>query len=199
QIADQSEAAAATEPPVSSSDFGVLPVANIDSPVLARYRRRSNGWQRLAVLAVVLLVVTGVAGAVYYAVRAVNSETDEPVVSKSNSTPIAMAPSPSPKERGKNAATPKENPESSDLTTDEPPFPRRALFICVSNYLYANPVSYGSRTRTVHKVLDRLGTALHIPAGQRFELSDAAKVGAHPTTRPVIERTLTDFLNSSRA
>jgi len=86
-----------------------------------------------------------------------------------------------------------------DPAMGEVPFPRRALFICVSNYLYANPVSYGSKTRTVRHVLDRLGTALQIPRSQRFELSDAAKSDAHPTTKPVIQRTLTDFLNSSRA
>src|SRR5262249_40795725 len=85
------------------------------------------------------------------------------------------------------------DPAKGDVT-----FPRRALFICVSNYLYANPVSYGAKSRNVHEIMDRLCTALHIAPSQRVELSDAAKVDAHPTTKPVIEKTLMDFLNSSR-
>jgi hypothetical protein len=196
------EATEGVEQPLAESEVGALPVDNVYSPVLARYRRRSGWGQRLAVMAVVVLVVLGVAGAVYYAVKTVNSEPEEKVASKSNSPTVANPHSSAhshPKGPGKSGTADANEEPSSDSAPDEMPFPRRALFICVSNYLYANPVSYGSKTRTVHHVMDRLATALHIPPTQRFELSDAAQVGAHPTTKPVIERTLTDFLNTSRA
>jgi hypothetical protein len=190
------------------SEIGVLPAGNAYSPALAHYQRQRSGWgQRLAVFSVALLVLSGVAGAVYLAVKTVNSEVEEK--SPGKTTPVTSGGRGSSRaESGSAGASPSrmqprlpavDQVPSSDSETGEPPFPRRALFICVSNYLYANPVSYGSKSRTVHHVLDRLGTALHIPPNQRFELSDAARVGANPTTKPVIERTLTDFLNTSRA
>jgi hypothetical protein len=172
-----------------SSDVGVVKLDDLYSPTLARYRRRTNWPQQFAVLAVVVLVVSGVAGAVYLAVQTVNSEPDEKTPRKADT--IAVVPAAPVNPRTESLDDPN---DASDIT-----FPRRALFICVSNYLYANPVSYGSKTRTVHHVLDRLATALHVPSHQRYELSDAAQVDAHPTTKPVIERTLTDFLQSSRA
>jgi hypothetical protein len=199
------EAIEPVEQPLVESEVGVLSADDVYSPALARYRKRSSGLgPRLAVMAVVALVISGVAGAVYLAVKAVN-EPEEKVSTKTDSSTVANShsiapPHPhSPKGAGKNGPVDANQEPSLDSTADEMPFPRRALFICVSNYLYANPVSYGSKTRTVHHVLDRLGSALHIPPTQRVELSDAAKVDAHPTTKPVIERTLTDFLNTSRA
>src|SRR5262249_36540809 len=118
-------------------------------------------------------------------------------------------------------------------------YPRRALAICVSNYLYANPVSYGEPEKSVHALVERMRRVLHIPAEQVAELSDAVsslqplpagavgekpragkvpvvrskpdeKTGAAktdlgprspsiPPTKPVIEKTIGDFLDTSRA
>ncbi len=81
-------------------------------------------------------------------------------------------------------------------------FPRRALVISVHDYLFANPVGAGTHLSGGHKVADfpdRLSKALRIPRNQVAHLSDAA-AGDHarPPLRPVIEETLTKFLESSR-
>jgi len=177
------------------SDTGELPAAGNFSPTLSRYRRRSGWGEKLTVLAVVLVVVTGVAGGVYYAVTAANSDSFDKNSDKRESTTVVA--------KGPVEKKPT-NPNANKLETADPVagdvfFPRRALFICVCNYLYANPVSYGAKSRNVHEIMERLGTALHIAPSQRVELSDAAKTDAHATTKPVIERTIMDFLSTSRA
>lgn len=104
-------------------------------------------------------------------------------------------------------------------------FPRRALAICVHDYVYANPVSYGDPGgENVHTFMRRLASALHIPSSQVAELSDAspsrtanpaqgsrkataktdrsANVSEWPAVPPlktVIEKTVTDFLAGARA
>jgi hypothetical protein len=111
----------------------------------------------------------------------------------------------------------------------EKPFPRRALAICVNNYLYANPVAYGSGDSETGAVLEKLASALHIDPTQLVLLSDAARIpppkpppgskksrntnnAKAPRSRPVvsadspartplkavIEKTITEFLDSSR-
>jgi hypothetical protein len=64
------------------------------------------------------------------------------------------------------------NPSGQHLSGAES-FPRRALVVCVSNYLYANPVSYGDGEKNVHMLMERLQKVLHIPPDQIVELSDA--------------------------
>jgi hypothetical protein len=183
-------------PEVAGPDTGVLPAASNFSPTLSRYRRKSSWGERLTVFAVVLVVMTGLAGGIYYAVTAANSDSFEKNSDKTDVSPVV---SKGPAEK-KPADLKNENPVANAPGSEgDVPFPRRALFICVSNYLYANPVSYGAKSRTVHEIMDRVTTALHIAPSQRIELSDAAKTDAHPTTKPVIERTMTDFFNSSRA
>jgi hypothetical protein len=78
----------------------------------------------------------------------------------------------------------------ADLTGEEPPvqggkqagansspaaagYPRRALALCIHNYLYANPVGYGTAERNVHTLMERLARVLHISPTQVAELSDA--------------------------
>jgi hypothetical protein len=76
---------------------------------------------------------------------------------------------------------PATNSKENDGSGNPPPktlsgaatFPRRALVVCVSNYLYANPVSYGDGDKNVHTLTERLQKVLHIPPGQIAELSDA--------------------------
>src|SRR5262249_7358664 len=79
-------------------------------------------------------------------------------------------------------------------------FPRRALAISVSNYLYANPLAYGGDNGNPGAVLDAFGRYLHFPNTQLVELSDGTKIAAkaHAPLRPVIERTISDFLAASR-
>jgi len=105
-------------------------------------------------------------------------------------------------------------------------FPRRAMIICVNNYLYANPVSYGDEGHSVHVLGERLRRAFHIDQTQFAELSDAAQAPpvqaslqtpapksakgksqgppAQPSParlplKPVIEKTVGEFLETSRA
>jgi hypothetical protein len=81
-------------------------------------------------------------------------------------------------------------------------FPRRALVISVHNYLYANPVHAGmpiSNARNIPNFLDALNRGLHIPMTEMAQLSDgAAKGKARSPMKPIIEKTLTDFLDESR-
>src|SRR5204863_3347499 len=83
-----------------------------------------------------------------------------------------------PKEKGDPNAT-----EEKELPSDVP-FPRRALGICVSNYLYANPVGYGvagQSGQNLHSLMLKLSRVLRIPLDQVTELSDATFV---PAARP---------------
>jgi hypothetical protein len=84
-------------------------------------------------------------------------------------------------------------------------FPRRALVISIHDYLYANPVSYGVPGSGAHslanfcEVLSRKN-GFKIPLNQTAHLSDAANKGkARPPMRSMIEKTLKDFLDDSRA
>ncbi|MSQ95000.1 MAG: hypothetical protein EXR98_10660 [Gemmataceae bacterium] len=94
------------------------------------------------------------------------------------------------------------------------PFPRRALLINVSNYLLFNTVHYGmapgtfkagypgSSTGVLRERLSR--PPMNFPATQIVELSDAippeSKVAkAHSTQKSVIETTIKDFVDGSRA
>jgi hypothetical protein len=80
------------------------------------------------------------------------------------------------------------------------PFPRRALAICVSNYLYANPVAYGSPQRDVHHLVSRwMQEKWKIPQEQLYELSDGGDLGrAIAPLKPVIEDAITKFTATAR-
>lgn len=81
-------------------------------------------------------------------------------------------------------------------------FPRRALIISVHNYLYANPIDPGLPVvgdRQLSNLDDALNRGLRIPMNQIAHLSDAARERvARPPLKGVIEKTLTDFLKTSR-
>lgn len=97
---------------------------------------------------------------------------------------------------------------------DKAVFPRRALVIWVSNYLYANPVGaspgQGSGA-SVRDLTQKLARGLHIPLSQIVELSDAApptrargagpaKADAvvRPPLKPLLQDVLRRFLAASR-
>lgn len=84
------------------------------------------------------------------------------------------------------------------------PFPRRALLINVNNYLFANPLNYGSArderypgssTAVLADQMQR--RPMNMPATQVFELSDGAR-SPQPTLKPVIENAISDFLATCR-
>jgi hypothetical protein len=114
----------------------------------------------------------------------------------------------------------KKDPEKKDpeIVKKTPPkgpevFPRRALLISVNNYLYYNTVHYGSELNAFYNgypgsstgvLRDRLTRPpMNFPANQVYELSDGIPAGKaikpHSTQRSVIETTIKDFLDGSRA
>ncbi len=84
-------------------------------------------------------------------------------------------------------------------------FPRRALLISISNYLFLNTVDYGSNSEQGYPgsstgvLRDQLQRPpMNFPATQITEMSDAAK-SSHPVQKATIETSIQDFLESSRA
>src|SRR5260221_14728980 len=71
-------------------------------------------------------------------------------------------------------ATPAATTDPSE-TANQPQFPRRILGICVNNYLFANPTSYGydprgTLRRDFNALLGRFSDKLKIPRNQVYEL-----------------------------
>ena len=106
-------------------------------------------------------------------------------------------------------STTEPRPKPNDTPKPPPPddpkklqYPRRALVISVHNYLYANPVHAGmsgASARNLAHFPEALNKGLHISLNEIAHLSDAADKGqARAPMKPVIEKTLTDFLDSSR-
>jgi len=108
-----------------------------------------------------------------------------------------------PKKKGPDSK--KKDPPISSL------FPRRALLINVSNYLLFNPLHYGSGREDPRSVknpypgsstaalLDAMSRSpMSIPGTQIIELSDAGR-NAFSTSKAVIENTITEFVDTSRA
>jgi hypothetical protein len=102
---------------------------------------------------------------------------------------------------GRNATDQNGRPEENVKEGNK--FPRRALVISVHNYLYANPVGFGTpKGDDITHFPDALSqlNAFRIPRTQIGHLSDAAEKGkARPPMKSVIEKALKDFLDSSRA
>jgi hypothetical protein len=192
-------AAAVPPPPTSALSPEDIFAPPADEPIIRsprrRDRRRSSG---LGVLVVgILVVLAGGGGIAYLASKHLGETTTKPSDDKT--------------------------PEVQAATSASIGFRRRALAICVNNYLYANPVSYGAPDRNVHLLLTRLERVLRIPHTQVLELSDAAEGNQgrvarattgkdkpgdgtfaaeavrQPPIRPVIEKTIAEFLATSRA
>lgn len=104
-------------------------------------------------------------------------------------------------------------PQSAPPADDTVVFPRRMLAIHVSPW-YANPVSYGQKTRAVGWIARQMRQALRVPENQFFELSDpgirdqadvtpglvdSAAQSPTPPFKTVVESTVREFLESSRA
>jgi hypothetical protein len=195
------------------SDLGTLD----DGPRRRRRRRHGGGWMG----PVVFLCVLGIAGggvALAWPRLApllmppqekapADGRLADPDGGKGSSPATGRRRPPSsrlPSEAGSNGG----DELAGDPTKNVNRFPRRALVISVHNYLYANPVHQGppgpSRpdTHSAANLLDLLSrnNGFKIPRTQMAHLSDAAGRGqARPPMRPVVEKTLTDFLDSSRA
>jgi hypothetical protein len=173
------------QPQPVPADFSRLAFVEEASPESTERRRSRSGRRSIGpwVLVGFLFLVTLLAGGAVLAV----------VASKFPNI-IGWSPLPPPRTTAEN--TEKEtSPTAGGLLT----FPRRALVISVNNYLYANPVNYGVPGHSVHALSDKLANGLRIPKDQIAELSDSAPQGAaKPPMKSLIEKTITEFLDSSR-
>ncbi|MFQ3593444.1 MAG: MJ0042-type zinc finger domain-containing protein [Gemmataceae bacterium] len=78
-------------------------------------------------------------------------------------------------------------------------YPRRALIISTHNYLYANPITAGMTGQaTIDRLVSSLNRALQISLTQIVHLSDAHPKTPRPPLKTVIEKTIQNFLATSR-
>ncbi len=79
-------------------------------------------------------------------------------------------------------------------------FPRRMLAISVNQYLYANPILFGSPKRSPAALLERLSDKWRIPRDQLFLLTDAKNNrGSVPPIKSIMEKTIESFVATSRS
>jgi hypothetical protein len=194
-------------PPPASAPVAENPLV-FDGPIItppSRYRRRQRSWGcTLALVAAGFLAVAlgGGAGAAFFLLPPGSLPFGI------GSTPSGATTDASPTDGAQPAKTPDGEPEKPAPPASKGLFPRRALIISVNNYLYANPVSHGMPTPTprprfipsnVSSLTENLPRALHIPANQIVELSDAAERNPHAPLKSVIQETIAGFLGSCRA
>jgi predicted Zn finger-like uncharacterized protein len=163
------------------------PFVDFDAPVGAvvppqRYRRRSTG-PGLLLIVIGLVTMTAIGGVI--GVAAFNSR--EKLLKQ------VLGP---PSEVGERS-TARVSRHELEVPQPDPDFPRRMLAVCISNYWYANPVSYGDGELSAGALVRRLATVLRIPDAQVCELSDAA-AKPHLPLKGVIQDSIAHFLDTSR-
>jgi hypothetical protein len=177
--------AAPAPPQANPADFSTLTFLEEASPESTERRRARTGRRSFGpwVLVGFLFLVTLLAGGAVFA-----------VVTSKFTILTGWGPLPAPRETVENTGK-ETGPSASGLLT----FPRRALVISVNNYLYANPVNYGIPGHSVHTFSEKMANGLRIPKDQIAELSDSAPQGtAKPPMKALVEKSITDFLASSR-
>jgi hypothetical protein len=189
-----------------------------------RQRKKGGGWKG-PIFALAFLVLAG--GGVYFFwdnlaallppdddAVAENSKDKDPVAPPAAKKAAKNTPSSVDSSRTNNdKSTTKSSPSKTSQrpAPNDPPrparpgsnlFPRRALVISIHDYLYANPILNGSsRSDNFHAFIQNLAR-VQIPLTQVAHLSDDSfpKDGTpRAPTKTVIEMTLTNFLNGSRA
>lgn len=222
-LTDPTPEAPAGTAPTAPFDFDALPSSR------RRRRRSRGGWWKGAVLALCTLGVAAVVAVLAWPTLSRLAPALGQLADVKETTPRSPEAAPPKTEGPAESVPPKHVPPITSARrpaepfvppAKEPPssgakFPRRALVVCVSNYLYFNPVSYGTSSslfdprgvsHAVHSLLGKLNLGLDIPLGQIVELSDATpeppgKRGprAVAPVKPVIEQTVGDFLRTARA
>jgi hypothetical protein len=91
------------------------------------------------------------------------------------------------------------------------PMPRRILAISINEYLYVNPLRYGTivvtndnQRKDFYKAIERLATGWRVPKDQVYYLTDGPIDNGridqeHPPLKPVVEGAIENFLKESRA
>jgi hypothetical protein len=162
-----------TPPPLAATD-GEL---GIRLPGSFR-RRRSSPW-RTAIIAIILCALFG--GGVTALILSGGVDRIRANLASTTETPS---------DKEKPSVPPVHLPKAES-------YPRRLLAVGVSNYWYANPVTYGEDMRGLDGVIQKLAEAFHVPSGQFALLSDGAPQPI-PPTRALIQKTVSEFLNTSR-
>lgn len=97
------------------------------------------------------------------------------------------------------------------VVTQVGPMPRRILAISINDYLYVNPIRYGtifvnkdSERKDFFKAIERLATGWKVPKDQVYYLTDGPAENSridreHPPLKPVVEGAIANFLKESRA
>lgn len=203
---------ASARPAANGDPFAFDDTAETNTPVpRSRQRKKGGGW-KLPLLAVCILAAGGAAFvlAVPYFKKGQDPKPDnDPVVKndrKQPETPDPESEDPPTKKPGK---PPEKKPFVKKIGKGNPkpigqPFPRRALLISVCNYLYANPLNYGSPRdegypgSSTAALADKMTRRpMNVPATQVLELSDGAR-SPQPTLKPIIEAAIADFCDTCR-
>lgn len=172
------------------------PAEPVIAPRTSRRRRQSSGWWKGPALALAVFgfVLAGFGGYFYRdRLAALLPADNEPAVPNSREDgAVTQTPAKTTKPPNKNAPHPGSNI-----------FPRRALIISIHDYLYANPVQNGrpgAQEKNLNNFINSLSLGLHVPLNQIAHLSDddRTKGGPRAPTKAIIEKTLTNFLDSSR-
>jgi hypothetical protein len=202
-----------------------------------RRRRRRGGWTGTLVLLGILLLAGGLTAAFWSRIQPMiaaigqklnnNGEVAEAPESKKNEPPTHPSkppeknpPSSTPTKGPTKAPAPPTNPKnppSKPPVKPETPvvregrtFPnRRALYVSIHNYLYANPIQNpnqvagrirgaGPGIRAFDNLVPHLNFGLKIAPQNSLLLSDMAKENPVPPMKGVIEQTVTDFLAAAR-
>ncbi len=165
----------------------------LESFRINRRRRKSGGWWKGPVLAVAVFgfILAGF-GIYLHRDRIANLLPSDDEPEARDESAVSQTPGKTVKGGHKNLPHPGGNS-----------FPRRALVISVHDYLYANPLQNGvpgPQGNNLSTLMNDLNLGLHIPLNQLALLSDEAgpKWGARAPTKSVIEKTLTNLLDSSR-
>src|SRR5579864_1680086 len=198
--------------PASASGWESLqddPTGEADAPTVGsvgrrNYRRNRSHTPIIVAVAILMLCIGGALAAALLAPK-IKKEIREQEANKEKNLqpagPTVVFNQPAPLNTPISAATGPKKTEQPEIPEVHSKYPRRLLGICVSNYLYANPIAYGGRTsRTSHDfgaVLKRLSEKLHIDKSQVYELSDGAKPIRQPIKK-VIELSIQQFMETCR-
>ncbi|MHB1425015.1 MAG: caspase family protein [Gemmataceae bacterium] len=183
--------------PLSGSPFADL--RGEEEAVLRRRRRQrksQGGWMG-PTLALAVFVIAGFVVYLNWERLAALLPTDDEPLAQNNRDNGAV------KETPANANNGRDNSPINRPRPGSNMFPRRALIISIHDYLYANPLQNGMaepQAANFNNLINSLNVGLHVPLTQVAHLSDDAgpKWGKRAPTKTVIEKTLTNFLDSSR-
>ena len=112
---------------------------------------------------------------------------------------------------GPGTVNPKDQGARPNPADQTKPIPRRMLTIGITNYLYMNPLQYGSTAvanererKDFYKAMDRMASGWRVPKDQQYYLTDGPLAEnrvdyKHPPLKMVIEGTIDSFLKTSRS